>query len=698
MKKSIVFLATIIVATLILAAADFAVQESQSADVLFGKALHQEEVEGDYEAAIKTYEKLLSEFPDNRPLAAKAQFRIGVCFEKLGLKEAEKAFQKVVDNYPDQTDAVKQAREKLSILQRARAIVEKGDQGFKMTEIPIAPDKDLYSFISPDGKKLASVRGFGDIWVTDITSGQEIRLTQTPEFDFWCWWSPDSQKVAIMDAPNNLYVVSAKGGSLKTLIKHDEDFVKEYGGIWPLSWSPDSQNINCLFLKKGIVAIPTSGGEWKDIFLYSSPEQAESDFLPGTELSISPNEKYIAYTAKSENEDIYIMPTKGGEPAQITDHPAKDHGIGWLYDGRWLLFISNRNGKDEYWIIGISPDGKREGEPFQIPFLSTVPTNSALSCTHNNQIGLSYGEQISNLFVSNVDGSEKTQLTNLECGDWQPKWSPDNKYIAFVSSRGGKEGVWIVPVQGGEPKNISALLTERFGAKFTRGIAWHPDARRVSCWTYDGAGRDPWTMDIHTGEVQRIPFDYDGHMKSVDWSPDGKRIAFSYSSSGTPNAIKDSELMKSNIYTVNAEGGEPIRLTREEEDGSSFHYPRWSPDGQRIAFMDDDGRIWTVGSEGGEPQLITDKSGPRVAGISGYNWSPDGEEIYYFRHEKGKKQPKTIICSVSSQGGEPRIINKIEGGRGELSPDGKRIVYGKIMKIINQYWLLENFLPEKKKD
>ena len=119
--------------------------------------------------------------------------------------------------------------------------------------------------------------------------------------------------------------------------------------------------------------------------------------------------------------------------------------------------------------------------------------------------------------------------------------------------------------------------------------------------------------------------------------------------------------------------------------------PRWSPDGKKIAFASyGDGRIWIVGSDGGVPQAITDKSGGPVKGIC---WSPDGENIFFVKWVK----KKDIIYSVSSQGGELRKIS--EGFSGlDISPDGKKIVYSKIVKKLNQYWLLENFLPERKKD
>lgn len=71
MKKSIIFPLIALALSIVLSSPDTAAQKSQSADVLLGAALHQEEVEGNIEAAIKTYKKLLAEFPGNRPLAGR---------------------------------------------------------------------------------------------------------------------------------------------------------------------------------------------------------------------------------------------------------------------------------------------------------------------------------------------------------------------------------------------------------------------------------------------------------------------------------------------------------------------------------------------------------------------------------------------------------------------------------------------------
>jgi len=116
MKKSIIFPLIALALSIVLSPPDTAAQKSQSADVLLGAALHQEEVEGNLEAAIETYKKLLAEFPGNRPLAAQAQLHLGLCYEKLGLKQAQEAFQKVVENYPEQSEAVKAARTRLAAI------------------------------------------------------------------------------------------------------------------------------------------------------------------------------------------------------------------------------------------------------------------------------------------------------------------------------------------------------------------------------------------------------------------------------------------------------------------------------------------------------------------------------------------------------------------------------------------------------
>jgi Tol biopolymer transport system component len=668
----------------------------ESAKELFEKAVYLEETKGELEQAIDVYKRVVDEFPGDRATAARAQLQVGLCYEKLGIEEAEKAFQKVIDDYPDQTEAVKLAREKLFLLERARAIVEKEDQGIKMTEIPIDRGKYWFYTISPDGKKMANLSGKLDIWITDIASGKEAQITHTG-VESWFSWAPDSQKLVSHDANRDLKVVSVQGGAPKTLIK-SENVKKEYGDFLPTSWSPDCQNINGWFYKKGLFAIPVDGGEWKEIYKYSSPEDTETHGFP----ILSPNEKFLVYSDNTGNKDIYIVPAGGGEPAQITNHPAKDQGYQWSYDGRWLLFISSRSGKDEHWIIGITPDGKRGGDPFQIPLLSEA-SSSWLCWTKEGQIAFSYTKTVSNLFMSKADGSEEIQLTNMEWADYAPNWSPDGQSIAFRSDRGGKDAIWLMPAQGGQPRKISGRLTDRPGVLRINNLRWHPNGRILSCVVprLDSEDRGMWTIDLESGLVQKIPFEFFNFVTGTHWSPDGKRLVFSFfhPHGVDQESINEAENAKSpNIYAISSEGGEAEILTKVEEDNLSCRSPRWSPDGKRIAFADDIGRIWVADSQGGDPQAITEAiMEKRIATRGGawvVTWTPDGKHIIFFRTE----EKKWACYSVPSQGGELRRKNIEASDDLDVSPDGKKVVYSKIMKRINQYWLIENFLPGKKSD
>ena len=88
----------------------------ESAKQLYEEALFKKEAEGDLEGAIQLFLKIISDFPEERKIGAKAQLQIGTCYEKLGMEQAFKAYQKVVDGYPEQTEETRLARAKIAII------------------------------------------------------------------------------------------------------------------------------------------------------------------------------------------------------------------------------------------------------------------------------------------------------------------------------------------------------------------------------------------------------------------------------------------------------------------------------------------------------------------------------------------------------------------------------------------------------
>ncbi len=92
MKRTIIATLVICGALVLTAVAQKpAASKSQAAETALGAAIHQEEAEGNLEAAIASYKKFLAQYGNNRPLAAKAQYHLGLAYEKLGNAEARTA-------------------------------------------------------------------------------------------------------------------------------------------------------------------------------------------------------------------------------------------------------------------------------------------------------------------------------------------------------------------------------------------------------------------------------------------------------------------------------------------------------------------------------------------------------------------------------------------------------------------------------
>ncbi|UCD75986.1 MAG: PD40 domain-containing protein, partial [Phycisphaerales bacterium] len=145
-----------------------------------------------------------------------------------------------------------------------------------------------------------------------------------------------------------------------------------------------------------------------------------------------------------------------------------------------------------------------------------------------------------------------------------------------------------------------------------------------------------------------------------DLSPDGRTIAYA-------------ELVDEKVafFTVSVQGGEP-RLLASSDSGSG-HTPRWSPDGERLAYAHDDG-LYVVRASG-------DQTPTRIAQLAKWEpwsvrWSPDGQHVAAFGF--GESEKENSIFVVPASGGEPRRLTPLDGIYKEglaWHPDGERIMY-----------------------
>jgi dipeptidyl aminopeptidase/acylaminoacyl peptidase len=258
-----------------------------------------------------------------------------------------------------------------------------------------------------------------------------------------------------------------------------------------------------------------------------------------------------------------------------------------------------------------------------------------------------------------VDGSAPSrQLTAGETEDAGPRWSPDGRFLAFVSNREGeKKQLYVLPVGGGEARRLTDL-PEDVGE-----VAWSPDGTRLafSARVSDPAYEEPDEKRRAPRRITRLQYKLD----DVGWTTDRRQ----------------------HLFTVPAEGSAgPVQVTSGDyEDG----YPAWSPDGSRIAFVSARGEDWdvedvrdvyVVGAAGGEPVRLTGSNGWCEAP----SWSPDASLIA-FRYTPGHfDHPRHAqIAVVEAGGGEPRVLTSSLDRNCSPYPeirepiwDGDRILFG----------------------
>ena len=308
-------------------------QKPASADVLLGQALHQEQNEGRLEDAIASYKKVLAAADATREQKARAQFRIGACYERLGAGEARKAYETVVRDFADQSDLVSQAKTRLARL--------RGGETTTATTRPhirqVWPDSGgaIWNRISPDSRFVSGAdRVTGDLIIRELASGNTQRLTNIPK-DRWllewaCFpvWSQDGRYLAYgwwtqtrpAETPTtqaqfaaDLRVADLRDGTTRMVYADARSRVEQV-----LDWSPDGRSL--LYFDDGRrYGCSPAPEEWLQVDIATGAVKKMT--LPietVRQIALSPNGREAAFVVRlrSKDEGVWLMenflpPTKG---------------------------------------------------------------------------------------------------------------------------------------------------------------------------------------------------------------------------------------------------------------------------------------------------------------------------------------------------------------------------------------------------
>jgi len=694
----------------------------QSGEDLFQKALRLERNEGKLVEAIELYNRVVDE-GKNENLAAQAQLRIGLCYEKLGqksTKQAQEAFQKVLDNFPGHMEVVKVAREKLSGIQAALSVIAKGSTDFTIRKV-LSGAEDGFGEVSPDGRYLSCIDwNTGDLAVQDLISGKKRRLTNkgswftSDAMAFQSRWSPDGKRIVFdwWDWSDPGFVgirsIQSDGSNLQDLYRIK---IPDVGTNIVYDWSPNGKDIlACIWGASGtgkIVLISVSDSTIRVL------KELDVDRIRWNEIgnmSFSPCGEYIVYDFPAEdspNSEIYVLTKDGRSEIPLVEHPANDLLLGWTPDGKNVLFLSDRRGSLDLWHLPMN-GGKAAGAPELIR--EGIGEIASQGFTKEGAFYYATTKSAVNVYVAPFDAkngkileSPRLPIKHLGKSTHSPDYSPDGRYLAYVSVRGPATNARLVicirSLETGEER-------EYYPEHNLHNLKWSPDNRFLLAVASDKEDRTGHhllvTMDVETGVVTQIfrcEKDKGKHfVRTAVWSHDGKTIYYVFNE-------RDKEI--SRLLARDIDSGREKELYRAPDWAERFTISR-SPNGKWLSIINYKGseqkkrNIKIISSSGGEIRDLY--SFEEVANWSTYTaWSSDGKYILFAKPIPEDNQEnggsKSDLWRISVDGGEPQKLGVTMFHFFHLCmhPSGKYLVFSSLgpSQVEPELWMMENFLPKK---
>jgi tricorn protease len=399
----------------------------------------------------------------------------------------------------------------------------------------------------------------------------------------------------------------------------------------------------------------------------------------GQELfpKFSPDGSWIAFTGQYDgDEQVYVMPTAGGMPKQLTFYPARgplaprwgyDNQVyGWTPDGKKVLFRSLRDangGSVETALYTVSTEG---GLPEKLPMPSSGAGDFAPDANKMVYAPLFRdfrtwkryeGGWAQELYIFDMNTFDVKKIAGSKRTERDPMWIGDAIY--FVSDRDGTLNLYVYDIESDgvlqvtqsktwdvrwpSSDNKGKIVYELNGELQILNIGTKEDIKISITVPDDGLARRPsrysaekniedfelspkgeralfvargdvFTTPIENGPTRNLTNSSNAHDKFARWSPDGRKISYISDISG-----------EEQIYLIDQMGEEKaVQMTTQF--ASMLSPMVWSPDGKRIAVSDKDGKLYVLTIANKNVKEIADHE---FGEINYYDWSPDGSYLAF---------------------------------------------------------------------
>ena len=338
--------------------------------------------------------------------------------------------------------------------------------------IPLAERRTIAARIA----YIAEGGGDAEVYLLGLDGGAPRRVTADPAQDYPAAASPDGRSLVVVSALERggvhgermrIFPLSSSAAPADTAPKPlDQPSTR----VRSPAWAPDGTWLAFESAREAFREIYRAAADGTGARRLT--DNREGNFEP----AVSPDGSMIAFSSSRDGDtEIYVMRADGTEQRRLTAFHREDRSPAWSPDGRWIAFISDREGRDRIFLI--APDGtgtRRLG-------VSDDTTGGRAGELEGEIAWSPDGTRVA-YAVRRSDRSSRIRVADARTGAWRdldarpagvdaaPAWSPDGRYLAFYSDRGGGDpDLWLMRADGSGATRLTRTPGADWLPRWVRG-------------------------------------------------------------------------------------------------------------------------------------------------------------------------------------------------------------------------------------